>query len=378
MNSEVKTYFASPERAEIDEIMRQKYIFDNFAQLSYFLNAIHNMYLILNEHRQIVFANQTALDTFGYKSMDEILGMRPGEAIKCIHATEMPAGCGTSEACQHCGAVNAILTGLKNTKDVRECRINTEDAQNVFDLRVWTNPYKIGDEMFVIFSVADISDEKRRRALERIFFHDVLNTAGGIKGISELIQNFPEEITEFNDILFDSSNQLLNEILAQRDLVNAENSELLPYITKLNSKRIVDFLVGFYSNHEISKDKTIVVQCDDNGIEFESDEALLLRVLGNMTKNALEASPKGQTVTISCIGENDKVVFSVHNTNFMPREVQLQVFQRSFTTKGIGRGLGTYSMKLLSEKYLNGKVYFTTDESSGTTFYGEYPIRTGE
>ena len=375
MNSEINTNFASPVRADIDEIMRQKSIFDNYAQLSFFLNTIPSVYLILNQHRQIVFANQTALDTLSYKSMDEILGMRPGEAMRCIHSTEMPAGCGTSEACQHCGAVNAILTGLRNTKDVRECRINTDDAQNVFDLRVWTNPYKIGDEMFVIFSVADISDEKRRRALERIFFHDVLNTAGGIKGISELIHNFPEEITEFNDILFDSSNQLLNEILAQRDLINAENSELQPYITKLNSKKIVDFLVGFYSNHEISKNKKIVAKSDSSGLEFESDEVLLLRVLSNMTKNALEASSEGQTVTISCIGENNRVKFSVHNTNFMPRNIQLQVFQRSFTTKGAGRGLGTYSMKLLSEKYLNGKVYFTTDESLGTTFYGEYPMR---
>lgn len=38
----------------------------------------------------------------------------------------------------------------------------------------------------------------------------------------------------------------------------------------------------------------------------------------------------------------------------MPRTSQLQIFQRSFSTKGKGRGLGTYSIKLLTERYLKG------------------------
>lgn len=50
-------------------------------------------------------------------------------------------------------------------------------------------------------------------------------------------------------------------------------------------------------------------------------------------------------------------------------EVQLQLFQRSFSTKGqSGRGIGTYSMKLLSERYLGGKVEFTSREPEGTVF----------
>ena len=52
----------------------------------------------------------------------------------------------------------------------------------------------------------------------------------------------------------------------------------------------------------------------------------------------------------------------------MTREVQLGVFQRSLSTKGSGRGLGTYSMKLLTERYLKGHVSFTSTASGGTTF----------
>jgi signal transduction histidine kinase len=57
----------------------------------------------------------------------------------------------------------------------------------------------------------------------------------------------------------------------------------------------------------------------------------------------------------------------------MPRDVQLQVFQRFFSTKGAGRGLGTYSIRLLTERYLKGNVSFTSSPEEGTTFRVCYP-----
>ncbi len=51
----------------------------------------------------------------------------------------------------------------------------------------------------------------------------------------------------------------------------------------------------------------------------------------------------------------------------------MQMFHRSFSTKGTGRGLGTYSMKLLSERYLGGSVTFRSIPGEGTTFTARYP-----
>ncbi|MGO9255131.1 MAG: hypothetical protein ACLQU1_02335 [Bryobacteraceae bacterium] len=58
----------------------------------------------------------------------------------------------------------------------------------------------------------------------------------------------------------------------------------------------------------------------------------------------------------------------------MPAKVRLQVFQRSFSTKGMGRGLGTYSIKFLTERYLQGQVSFGSVEGEGTTFMACYPL----
>ncbi|HOX23196.1 MAG TPA: ATP-binding protein, partial [Elusimicrobiales bacterium] len=51
----------------------------------------------------------------------------------------------------------------------------------------------------------------------------------------------------------------------------------------------------------------------------------------------------------------------------MEEAVRVRIFQRSFSTKGSGRGLGTYSIRLLTEKYLRGKASLAADEH-GTTF----------
>jgi sensor histidine kinase regulating citrate/malate metabolism len=53
----------------------------------------------------------------------------------------------------------------------------------------------------------------------------------------------------------------------------------------------------------------------------------------------------------------------------MPDAVKLQVFKRSFSTKGEGRGLGTYSIKLFTENYLGGAAELTSNEVEGTTFW---------
>jgi len=59
----------------------------------------------------------------------------------------------------------------------------------------------------------------------------------------------------------------------------------------------------------------------------------------------------------------------------MPESVRLQVFQRSFSTKSHDRGLGTYSMKLLAERYLGGTVSFTSSVEEGTTFRIRLPLQ---
>ena len=60
----------------------------------------------------------------------------------------------------------------------------------------------------------------------------------------------------------------------------------------------------------------------------------------------------------------------------IPDAVAPRVFQRFFSTKpGSGRGLGGFAVKLLGERYLKGRVTFTTSPAEGTTFRVRLPLR---
>lgn len=68
------------------------------------------------------------------------------------------------------------------------------------------------------------------------------------------------------------------------------------------------------------------------------------------------------------------LMINKYHFSFIPRSLQLQIFQRSFSTKGNGRGLGTYSIKFLTEKYLKAKVSFLSNENDGNTFKVDLPL----
>lgn len=370
----LNTEFASSERTPEDTLRRQVEIFRHEDLIIEFANAIPDILVVLNSERQIIFANRNLMAMLGVDENQFVFGLRPGEQLDCVHAFESAFGCGTTEFCRTCGAVRAILSSQQGTPDSQECRI-IQRSGNALDLRVWATPFETAGEKVTIFSIKDISHEKRRRVLEKIFFHDVLNTAGSIRGVSDMMLIATEaEMIEWKQLLHESADTLIDEIQAQRQLTAAENNELSVNLSTIQSQVLLTELIDLMRNHEVAAGKKITLSPQSEIITLVSDRVILKRVIGNMLKNALEASAQNETVTLgssSC--DQGGVQFWVNNPRFMPREIQLQVFQRSFSTKGNGRGLGTYSMKFLSERYLKGKVFFSSTPEEGTTFYACYP-----
>lgn len=129
-----------------------------------------------------------------------------------------------------------------------------------------------------------------------------------------------------------------------------------------------------YQGQEIARGKTIHLAPDCPEVKLISDRALLHRILSNMIKNALEASLPGDQVSLGCQQHGRAVRFWVHNPGVIPPDAQLQIFQRSFSTRGPGRGLGTYSIRLLGEVYLGGEVSFKSSPGNGTTFEINLPV----
>ena len=370
------TEYAPAARLGRKEVERQAELITNTPLLSRHLDLIPDIILILNAHRQIVFANKAARTTLGSQSRERIFGKRPGEALNCVHADESDHGCGTTSFCRNCGAVNAILTGFKGLQDVQECHITRTDGGVPYDFRVTAAPYFFADERFIFFVIVDISNAKRREVLERIFFHDVNNTLNALMGSIELMpRHATRQENELAQGIKAGVYMLINEIGAQQSLLSAEDGNLVVQPETMSSKHFLHDVILLYSHYDCAVNRSIRIDDESTDLEFVSDRSQLSRIVGNMLKNALEASEESDPITAGCEQtETGRIRFRVHNPQYMERSVREQIFSRSFSTKGTGRGIGTYSMKLLGERYLRGSVSFTTAPEEGTTFMIDLPL----
>jgi nitrogen-specific signal transduction histidine kinase len=343
------------------------------------LNAIPDPVLILNSDRRIVFANQAAHSYFG-AAEEGLHGLRAGDFLRCEVADSAPTGCGSGEPCRACGGFLATMAAMEGRTATEECRISRCRAQqrDSLDLRVHCRPFRVGGERFVTYVLTDISAQKRRDVLERIFLHDILNLAGGVAGMTSLLAEDQIPLESVIQELHSTSEEIVQEIHSQRLLLAAENGSLAVTPRHLDTVEILERVRRTYRLHPIARGRQIQIEPDAARLEFVSDDTILLRVLGNILKNALEASVNGDLVRLTSRRTEAGVEFSCHNPAVMPEHVRLQMFRRSFSTKGHGRGIGTYSVRLLTTHYLGGSVSFTSRPGSGTEFTVILPIRSGE
>ena len=370
---EEKTHFASASRSTDDEILKENEHLSSQVLFNEIFGAMGGMNAVIDNNRQIVYANNEFLALFGLNTVEPILGKRPGEVISCLHSGELPAGCGTSLACTYCGAVNAILesqiTGMKSIKESHISTIADEKLKS-WDLKITSSPIELEGSIYYIFTVQDISDEKRRKALEGIFFHDLLNSAGGLNGLLSILKKGtkPEETPELISLSEEASRDILEEIIIHRQIRAAEDGDLLVKTEMINSIELLESTVSKIRSHEVGQNRKVIIHDRSVNIDFKTDKILIRRVITNLIKNALEATGLNGSVEVGAKHEADKILLWVRNEGVIRMDVQMQLFQRSFSTKAKNRGIGTYSIKLLTENYLNGKVSFVSNEKEGTIF----------
>ena len=347
------------------------------------LDAFPQPVILLNRDKMIISANNNFLQFFSCLNKNDLIGKKPTDIFCCISAVETIHNDRIADQCQNCN----IKLGSKENNLIcqefsDECQltlVNANDHLNdLYNMKVTTSPFSNDGEQFYLFSITDISCNVRRRLLDKIFFHDILNKAGNIIGILDVMDLFGNDDKKSEELLASlksTSMDLLNEIKYQRDLSAAENDELSLYFTLANSLEIINITIKEIRHSDVANKKEIRIADSSVNLQIRTDEVLLHRVMLNMLKNALEATPSGGKVIMGCDRtEHESIRFWVHNDTLIPDAIQRQLFNKTTSTKGFGRGLGTFSMRLLGEKYLKGKVTFHSCEDSGTQFMIDIPL----
>lgn len=351
---------------------------ENLRCIQTLLNSNSHISAIVNRKKEIILSNEHLVEIAGLESLERVIGGRPGEALSCIHFLGGQA-CSSTVSCKFCGINHTIHDSQVHNKQVsNECRITTRVNGRMIshDFQVTCTPIYFNDDQYTLLHLVDISSEKRNEMLEKLFFHDLLNHLGGLSGIVQVLktENKQPELNEFIDLLDLIGEMTIEDIQTQRFLKAAENENLILNIRDHSAYEIVESIRKQIEFHPAMKTKKMVFCAECPDFVFKTDGSLLKRILVNMVKNAAEASAENGIISIICNTKPGLTIFSVHNAGTIPEDISLQIFQRSFSTKGNGRGLGTYSMKVFGENYLKGKVYFTSEATAGTTFTIELPI----
>jgi hypothetical protein len=152
------TFFAPAQREPIEVVRRQADHLNQAPLAQSLLNGALNYLFVLNRRRQIVMASENVLELVPGKTMSQIIGLRPGEALGCIHAHECQSGCGTSQFCRHCGAVRVILAGLAGCRHVQECHLTclSNGRESSLDLRVLATPLIYEEEHYTLLAAEKV------------------------------------------------------------------------------------------------------------------------------------------------------------------------------------------------------------------------------
>lgn len=367
------TFFASPYRSTPEELASDLELIADNPVINGLMNFVSGLFAVLNHNRQVLILNKYFFEMMGVDDSGGIFGLRVGEAVNCIHAFDMPAGCGTSRFCSSCGAAISMVTALEGrNSDEKTCAIDILKNDKIINLHfsVRSCPVDLENRRFILIFFQDISRDQQLYNLKKVFFHDINNILSGLIGRCEILlyNDSPAKKSDIEEI-YGCSMRIASEIAIQRNFFAVDSYVPKPVYEKISVVLIFDDLAGIFRNHPASEARILEFMPIEEDLVFVSDRSLIVRILGNMITNAFEATGEGETVRVFWGYEEKRIIFSVWNREPVPGNIAKRIFQRNFSTKkGLERGLGTYSMKFFGESILKGKVDFSTSGEKGTVF----------
>lgn len=233
-----------------------------------------------------------------------------------------------------------------------------------------------GDDVcrIIIFDISERKqDEQFRENVERIVRHDIKGPLINLFSLAQLSQlGMSDETKEAFPLIMRGIRQIIRLIDAAEPLLQMEKNAYEPNKKMFSIQQMLctiktslTFLAKHCKSEILLPDITAASSPRD--IKLFGEEFLIEDMLMNLVKNAVEASPCGEHVTISYQEEHTMLRLTIHNTGTVPEDIRECFFEKGTTSgKTHGTGLGTYSALLIAKAH-GGNITFTTSASKGTT-----------
>jgi len=106
--------------------------------------------------------------TAGKSGKRKILRKCAGEVFHCVHSCETPGGCGRAWFCSDCVVRNSVLAawqGMSVVRQITTLEVRSRGRPRKVDVKISTNPFKFGEQSYVLLVVEGLNDRPLRTPL---------------------------------------------------------------------------------------------------------------------------------------------------------------------------------------------------------------------
>jgi PAS domain S-box-containing protein len=355
------------------------------------VEAAPSAMIMVNHEGQITLANLQAEKTFGY-SREELLG-RPIEMLVPERLRPGYRGFRHDYLCdpQACPmGAGRELFGLR--KDGSEVPVE-----------IGLSPIHTSNGPLVLASIVDITQRKLAELEAARQRHDLAHLAR-VTALGELSSSLAHELTHpltailsnaqaaqrflaHGEVDLDEVREILNDIVTQDQRAGEvihglrlllKKGELQEHCADVDLNEVIRDLVKLMRSDLINRNLTVDTDLAQNLPAITGDRVQLQQVLLNLMLNGCEAmadyNSSERRLHIASQWENGVVRVSVADRGSgIPEEKMQQVFERFFTTKKEGMGLGLSVCRTILDAH-RGKIWATNNAGCGATFHFSLPI----
>lgn len=317
---------------------------------------------------KVILANTAIERTFGIIELD-IIGKTVREAIRNNEVADM-----VEEARNELAGVSkeiSILVPIERSFIAEATPI--KDVSGVFQ--------------GVVCVLHDVTDIKKLEGYRSEFVanvsHELKTPLTAIRSYVETLLNGAIDDKEHNreflqkiDKHATNLSALIDDIL---EISRLESKRELPKFSRIDMGGVVACAVEDVSEKAKKKGQDLSSACEGKGITINGIEDQVYRAVMNLLDNAVNYTPSGGKIAVSCERDGDAVIISVSDSGIgIANEHLSRIFERFYRVdKGRSRDMGGTGLGLAIVKHVmnihNGGVSVESNEGVGSTFTLSFP-----
>jgi len=340
-----------------------------------------------NAHDHIIITDPDGIVLFANKAVETITGFTQADIIgKKAGSKELWGGVMTKSDYE------IFWKKIKTDKQVYvgEFKNRRKDGE-IYYAEAHVSPI-LDEENNVVFFVGierDITHAKEVDRMKTEFIslasHQLRTPLSAMKWFLEMLLNgdagkLNDEQKEFVTNVDQSNNRMIELVNSLLNVSRIESGRIIIEPQPTNIKDLITETLNEVEVQYKDKKQTIITNIHDSLPLIPLDQKLMRQVYLNLFTNAMKYSPPQSEIVIFVSRENDMIISQVTDNGYgIPKKEQDHIFSKFYrATNAVkketeGNGLGLYLVQSIVESS-GGKIWFTSEESKGTSFYFSIPL----